>query len=120
MSDSKSGFDIFTTSAQREKFEFEQKIINPPFSKTIPQAYSKPIRGNIPVNIVYELTPQDGTQVSVIEESLKEKGFDQKMEQSDHGTLLAHFDGNVLVNIGHDVDIEIQTIKLEREFTCPC
>ena len=107
--------EIFRATARRELFEFAQEVQIPPYSKTTLIAYSKPIQGNIPFTAIYELFPtgnQESNNAKILEASLKKYGMDQKMERTDRGTLLVHYEGTMHVDAGHEVDVDIQSVKL--------
>lgn len=109
--------EIFRATARREFFEFAQEVQIPPYSKTTLIAYSKPIQGNIPFTAIYELFPtgnQGSNNATVLEASLKKYGMHQKMERTDRGTLLVHYEGTMYVDVGHKVYFEIQSVKLEK------
>ena len=107
--------EIFRATARRELFEFAQEVQIPPYSKTTLIAYSKPIQGDIPFTAIYELFPtgnQESNNAKILEASLKKYGMDQKMEKTDRGTLLVHYEGTMHVDAGHEVDVDIQSVKL--------
>ena len=103
---------ILKASARRELFEFSQKVTVPPFSKTTLIAFSKPIQGEVSFTATYELSPTGNTNVRVLEATLKKYGMDKKLERTDRGTLLVHYEGSMHIDAGHQVDVDIQTVKL--------
>ena len=107
--------EIFRATARRELFEFSQKVTIPPYSKTTLVAFSKPIKGNIPFTAIYELFPtgsKESNTASILENTLRHYGMDQKMVETIRGTLLVHYDGTMHVDAGHEVDVDIQSVKL--------
>lgn len=108
--------EIYQASARRELFEFSQKVKIPPFSKSTLIAFSKPIKGNIPFTAIYELFPTGNNNVHVLESTMKHYGMDREVERTNHGTLLVHYDGIMFVDVGHEVDVDIKTVKLGKTF----
>ena len=107
--------EIYRTTARRELFEFSQKVTIPPYSKTTLVAFSKPIKGNIPFTAIYELFPtgsKESNTARVLEDTLRHYDMDQKMEKTSRGTLLVHYEGTMHVDAGHEVDVDIQSVKL--------
>ena len=108
-----SGQEIFRTSARRELFEFSQKIKIPAFSKTTITAFSKPVRGEIPITVIYAVTSMDKETPQTVRKLLLEKGMKQKMVATNQGQLLLYYDGTMNLDVGHEVDVDIQTHKLD-------
>lgn len=104
--------EIFRATARRELFKFAQEVQIPPYSKTTLVAYSKPIQGNIPFTAIYEFFPNGNHNVKILEASWKKYGMDQKMEKTDRGTLLVHYGRSMHIDAGHEVDVDIKSVKL--------
>lgn len=103
--------EIFQTSSSRKFFGFSQDVYVPPFSKTILTALSKPIRGDIPITAVYELTPV-GVSRDILLKTLRKYGLDKNVEPTTNGTLLVTLTGFIKADGGHEVDVDIQTVQL--------
>lgn len=115
-SESSSGngnnIEIFQASARRERFKFSQEITIPAFSKSTVIAFSKPIRGKVPFTAVYELFPSGTHDVTTLEKALKKYGLNEKLVRLDQKTLLVSYDGLMDIDAGHEIDVDIQTVKL--------
>lgn len=108
------GEEVFKATSTRKVSEFSQEVELPPLSITTLTAFSRPLKGDIPFTAVYKLTPKGTsvTTVEILERTLKEYGLDRKMEKTAKGTLLVHFDGKMHVDIGHKIDVNIQSVSL--------
>ena len=94
-----------------------QKVTIPPHSKTTLIAFSKPIQGEIPFTAIYELFPTGSKKTNsarILEKILRHYGMDQKMEKTRRGTLLVHYKGTIHLDFGHEIDVDIQSVKLGK------
>lgn len=103
--------EIFRTSSKRNLFEFSQDVQVPPFSKTTLTASSKPIDGEIPFTALYELTPKGVTQ-DILFKTLQKYGLDKNVEKTNNGTLLVTMSGFINADGGNEIDVDVQTVKL--------
>lgn len=107
-----SAAKIFRKSVRRELFEFNQEVTIPPFSKSMLVAFSRPIQGNIPFKAIYELFPSGGHNVDMLENTFKKYGIKEKMDRTNHGSLLVSFDGIIDVDARHEIESDLKTTKL--------
>lgn len=47
----------------------------------------------------------------MLEGTLKKYAIDKKVEKTDRGTLLFHYEGSMHIDAGHQMDVDIQTVK---------
>lgn len=55
---------------------------------------------------MYELFPAGKTDARMLGRTLKKYGMEKKVEKTDFGTLLVHYEGSMYTDAAHQVDIQ--------------
>lgn len=108
--------ELFRTSTRRALFEYKNDLTVPPFSHMLVSAWGMPLQGEIPFTAVYELSPTGNHSPEVLEKTLKMYGMEEKIEKTNHGTLLVSYDGFMEIDAGHKVNVSLTIIEMKETF----
>lgn len=95
-----------------QRYHFSDDILVPGNSVTTMTASSAPYAGDARISITYELFPMLPESGSVLLTALEHFSLADRIEKSDRGTAIVHFDGSLVLDSAYEVTIHMKSHSL--------
>ena len=102
--------------SERTEFKFEQKVKEPPKSKTVIRIMTTPVHGNVPITAVYRISSPDYRIWSndAMKRAFRRIGFtDVQNMYVTNGTLYLPYKGEMAISAGYETHVNITSYSLE-------
>lgn len=112
---SAQGKNMTQSSMHKEvrKYSFSDEITIPANSITTVTATSSPFRGQIPYTMTYELTPP-ANMGGALKRGLEYYKFGDRLEKTDRGSVLVHFNGAMVVDSGYEIVVDVTAVPVHE------
>jgi hypothetical protein len=100
------------THTETKTYSFSDEISIPGHSLTTVTASSTQMRGKIPFIMTYEMTAVNAGLTDQLLDGLKHYKLGDRIESTDRGTLLIHFDGAMIVDTGYEIVVNVNATDI--------
>ena len=105
--------------SETHRYNYAEDMTFPADSVTTITANSVAYSGTLRFTVSYELLPVESGATDMIYRGIQFFNLADRIEKTDSGTILVHFDGQLLVDSAHEVTVNVVSLSTDSSSTEP-